>query len=138
MSGCASLQYAGSASYSVRPFIENGKTICCRVDVHNGKEIGAVVVNVQKDGDNYKVFLQETGVQAFKGQQIAGSALQDSINGAVKAAIVTVLAPVLPSIAGAITVPSIAAVGGGAAAVVVGKKIVNKATVVNPTVTKGK
>lgn len=80
LSGCASMQYAGTASYSIRPFVDpvSNKQLCCAVDVRNGKEIGSLSARLVKSGDDYTLELNEQGVTAFKGQAIAAGALTDS------------------------------------------------------------
>lgn len=118
LTACQSLQYAGNASYSVKPFKDDaGATICCAVDVHNGKEIANLEAHVSKQGDNYTVDLKEQGVAAFAGQQISSDALKVAVDGAVKAAVAAALAPVIPTLA-----PVVGAVGasGGLGAAAVG------------------
>jgi len=127
LSACASLQYAGNASYSVKPFKDDaGATICCAVDVHNGKEIANLEAHISKDGDNFTVDLKEQGVAAFQGQQIAAGATKEAIDAAAKAAVAAALAPVLPALApaagAALASPGLGAAAVGAAAVVGGQK----------------
>jgi hypothetical protein len=126
--GCASLQYAGNASYSVQPFKDDqGATICCAVNVHNGKEIANLEAHISKDGDKYTVDLKEQGVAAFQGQQIAAGATQAAIDAAAKAAVAAALAPLLPALApaagAALASPGVGAAALGAAAVIGGQKI---------------
>ena len=116
LSGCASLQNAGTASYSVRPFVAQGETHCCEVAVINGKEIALLDATIEKHGPDYSVHLHEEGVAAFKGQQIAaGATVQLAAEAGKVAAIgaLTVAAPALAPIAGA----ALASGGLGAAAV---------------------
>lgn len=37
LTGCASVQNAGTAEYSVKPVVIGEKTVCCEVTVRNGK-----------------------------------------------------------------------------------------------------
>jgi hypothetical protein len=81
MYGCASLNHAGTASYSVKPFADqNGNVHCCEVTVHNGKEIESLEAHIEKNGDNYVVDLKEKGVKAFAGQRISASAVPSVSN----------------------------------------------------------
>ncbi len=123
MSGCASLQYAGNASYSVSPYeTKNGEAVCCKVEVHNGKEIANLEAHVSKSGDNYVVDLKEQGVAAFQGQLIAANATQAAIDAAAKAAVAAALAPILPALApmagAALAAPGLGAAAVGAGAVI--------------------
>lgn len=117
LTGCASLQYAGNASYSVKPFQDDkGNVLCCQVDVHNGKEIANLEAHVIKQGNDYTVDLKEQGIAAFQGQAISAGATQEAINAAAKTAVAAALAPILPALlpaAGA----ALASPGIGAAAV---------------------
>ncbi|MDP2026468.1 hypothetical protein [Sulfuriferula sp.] len=115
LSGCESLQYAGSADYQVRPFRDAaGKSDCCEVVIHNGKEIAQVDAHVTKDGDKYTVDLHELGVAAFAGQKISAEALQTAVDGAVKAAIALAMAPLIPAAGAALAAPGIGAAALGA------------------------
>lgn len=69
LTGCASLQNAGMAEYSVKPMIIGEQTVCCEVVVKNGKEYASLKAKVQKTGDDYLVVLEEQTVQAFAGQK---------------------------------------------------------------------
>ena len=120
--GCASIQYAGNASYSVKPFIDqHGNKTCCEVEVRNGKEFASLDAHIEVEGDRYIVDLKEKGVEAFKGQAIASGVTQAAIDAAAKAAVASALAPILPALApaagAALASPGIgaAAVGAGAA-----------------------
>jgi hypothetical protein len=122
LTGCASLQNAGTASYTVQPFLDqSGGAHCCSVSVLNGKEIANLEAHIHKQGDDYTVDLKEQGVVAFQGQAIAAGATQDAINAAAKAAAAAALAPYLPVLVpaagAALSSPGIgAAAAGGAAA----------------------
>ena len=123
MTGCASQQYGGMASYSVKPFLDgDGKATCCDVQVNNGKEIAALKAHIAKtkDGD-YIVDLEEQGVAAFQGQAISASALKTAADAAVKSALIAagvIAAPVLAPAAGAaLASPGIGAAALGAAGV---------------------
>ena len=128
LTGCASLQYAGNASYSVRPFIgTNGEQICCQVDVRNGKEIAFLEAHIAKSGDDFTVDLKEQGVAAFQGQAISAGATQAAIKSAAEAAAAAALAPVLPLLVpaagAALATPGIGAAAVGAGAVIGVQKI---------------
>ena len=86
LAGCSSLQNAGTVEYSVEPIVTESTTICCKVSVKNGKEYGALKAHVKKTGGDYEVTLEETGVAAFKGQQVSADALKTAVEAAVKAA----------------------------------------------------
>ena len=94
LAGCAALQNAGNSSYSIKPFVTDaGATICCAVDIRDGKERAALDLAVSKHGDNYTLALKEQGVAAFAGQAVTAGALQTAIGEAVKAAIQGYFAP---------------------------------------------
>lgn len=119
--GCASLDNAGVASYSVKPFITaDGAAHCCEIVVRNGKEIATLEAHIAKRGDDYTVDLTEHGVQAFAGQAIAAGASQAALDSAVKAAMAAALAPFLPALipaaGAALSSPGIGAALTGAAA----------------------
>ena len=86
VTGCASLNNAGTAEYSIKPFVADKQTVCCEVIVKNGKEYASLRAKVVKQGDNYSVELDETGVAAFKGQEIVGSAVGSTVTTAATAA----------------------------------------------------
>lgn len=122
LNGCASLNFAGNASYSVKPFVTDvntGTAVCCEVVIKDGKERQSLDVHVIKDGDRYDIILSEKAVTAFQGQEIAAGASKEAIDAAAKAAATAALAPVLPALipaAGAVmTSGTTGAVVGGAA-----------------------
>jgi len=130
LSGCASLQNAGTAEYSVKPFVIDAKTgaiACCEVVVKNGKEIANVKAHIQKQGDNYTVDLEEQGVMAFQGQAIAAGATKDAIDAVAKAAAAAALAPFLPALlpaaGAALTSGGLPAAAVGAGAVILKDKV---------------
>ena len=130
LTGCASLQNAGTAEYSVKPFVidaKAGTVACCEVMVRNGKEIASVKAHVQKQGDSYTVDLEEQGVQAFQGQTIAAGVTQAAIDAAAKAAVAAALAPVLPALlpaaGAALQSGGLSAAAVGAGAVIVKDKV---------------
>lgn len=127
LTGCASLQQAGTASYSVKPFMAGDKAMCCEVTVSNGKEIALLDATVVKHGDDYEVRLHEEGVVAFEGQRIAAGAAKTVAADAVKAAVVgglVVAAPVLAPAAGAaLAAPGLGAAAAGAGALAVGQQL---------------
>jgi major membrane immunogen (membrane-anchored lipoprotein) len=97
MTGCTSLQYAGSSAYSIRQVIdENGKT-GFDITVKNGKEIALVKAHLEKKGEDFTVDLEEQGVAAFAGQQISADALKITAEQAAKAAVSAALAAVMPA-----------------------------------------
>ena len=127
LSSCASLQYAGTASYSVKPIVDaKGNVICCSVEVKNGKEIANLEAHIQKDGDKYTVDLKEQGVAAFAGQAIAAGATKEAIDAAVKSALAIALAPVLPALAPALAAPGLGAAAIGAGSVLGIQKALGK------------
>ena len=77
LAACASLQTAGIARYSIKPFVVDagtGAIECCEVLVENGKEFASLEAHIEKRGDNYTVDLKEQGVRAFAGQRISAGA----------------------------------------------------------------
>lgn len=82
LAGCSSLNNAGTASYSVKPFAAaDGSLHCCEVTVINGKEIASLDAYIEAwPGNHYIVRLKERGVVAFQGQQIAADALGDALS----------------------------------------------------------
>lgn len=77
LAGCSSLDRAGSAEYSIKPFVidkESGKLACCEITVKNGKEIAGIKAEIRKTGDDFVLILEEQGVKAFEGQAISASA----------------------------------------------------------------
>lgn len=97
LTGCTSLQYAGTAEYSARPVFSpiTGEPVCCEVIVRNGKEFDELDVSVTKQGSDYTVTLRERGVSAFKGQEIAASAVGGSVEAAAGVATTAITAPAL-------------------------------------------
>lgn len=123
LTGCASLQHAGSASYTIKPMLIDGRTVCCEVAIHNGKQYARLDATLTKSGDDYAVTLSERGVEAFRGQEIAANAASMAGKAAVKAAVIGGAVLVAP-IAGAALMSGTA----GAAAVGVGSGVLlNKA-----------
>jgi hypothetical protein len=122
LTGCASLQDAGDARYSLTPiFDKDGHAICCAVTIANGKEIANIEVHASKTGDDYVIDLKEQGVAAFEGQKIAADAFKSAVAEATKAAVAAFIAPLLPTLApmagAALSSPGIgaAAIGAGTA-----------------------
>lgn len=124
LTGCQSLQYAGSSHYRIRQVVDfNGKT-GFDIDVKNGKEIASVKAHLVKDGEKIEIDLEETGVAAFAGQQIAADALKLTIEQAAKvaaaAAVAAAMPAALPLVGGALAgggLPAVLIGGGGALAV---------------------
>lgn len=98
LSGCASVQNAGVASYSVRPIVLDGKAVCCEVSVHNGKEYAVLDAVIIKRGEDYEVRLHEEAVRAFKGQELAGNAATSTATAAAKAATAIMVAPAVAGV----------------------------------------
>lgn len=127
LGGCASLQNAGVASYSIKPFTLDKQTVCCEVTLINGKQYAQLNVDITKDGDKYTVHMVESGVEAFAGQALAAGATKDAIAEAAKIGVAAALAPVLPMLlpsAGAMLAsPGLGAAALGAGAVIGGEKL---------------
>lgn len=114
MTGCASLNFAGNASYSVEPFTTStGATICCRVTVKDGKERSSLDLHVIKTGDNYDITLSEKNVSAFAGQQIAATAGISNAKTAAEVAAAVAAVPLAPAVLATGTLGA-AAAGAGA------------------------
>ena len=130
LAGCSTLNHAGNASYSVKPFKDDaGALVCCAVDINNGKEIASLEAHVSKQGDDYTVDLKEQGVAAFEGQRIASDAFKNAVAEATKAAVAGIIAsipglgPAAAGLAqGMAATGSLGAAAVGAAAVVGGQK----------------
>lgn len=89
LGGCASLQNAGTASYSIKPFEKaDGGLECCEVQVLNGKEIANLEARIVKKGDDFTVELKEQGVTAFKSQEISADVAKSVAETAAKAALI--------------------------------------------------
>ncbi len=126
LTGCASVQNAGTAEYSVKPVAIGEKTICCEVTVKNGKEFAYLEAHIEKRGDDYTVDLKEQGVKAFEGQAIAASVIGASLTVAQRAALTTALMPlaplIIPAAGAAIAAPGIGAAAVGAAGAIATQK----------------
>lgn len=101
VTGCASLDHAGVASYKVKPFDAAGKTLCCEVEIVNGKQIASLDATIEKRGDDYTVVLKQRGVEAFRGQAIAAGAVTATATTAAKAATAIMVAPAAAAVGGA-------------------------------------
>lgn len=85
MAGCSSLDHAGTAEYSIKPFVVDaaaGKLACCEITVKNGKEIASLEAEIRKTGDDFVVILKEQGVVAFRGQEISAGAAKTTAESA--------------------------------------------------------
>jgi len=107
LTSCASLNNAGTASYSIKPFNGVNGVTCCEVEIKNGKEIGHLKVRAEKHADgSYFIDLEERNVKAFTGQAIAAQAVGgavDNVAGAVSTRAITGAAgKVIPGVIGAI------------------------------------
>lgn len=116
LAGCASLNDAGTASYTVKPFMAGDKAVCCEVTIANGKEIRLLDATVDKHGDDYQVRLHEEGVTAFDGQRVAAGAAQSAASSAVKAAAVGAGVLIAPVAAPAVGAALMSGTAGAAAA----------------------
>ena len=72
LTGCASIEFAGHASYTVTP-TPDGR--CCIVTVRDGKEFASRDITIVKTGDDYAINIKEGESKAFPGQAIAAKAL---------------------------------------------------------------
>lgn len=64
---CASLAgCAGHASYLIHPFFDKNiqKFVCCEVEITSSKDVANLTAHFVKDGDNYVIDVQESGVGA--------------------------------------------------------------------------
>lgn len=122
--GCASLDQAGTASYTIRPMLIDGRAVCCEVAVTNGKQYASLDATVVKSGEDYTVELRERGVEAFRGQEIAAGAATATAKTAAKAAAAAVVAPLaIPAAGAALAAPGAAAAAAGAGALAVGQEL---------------
>lgn len=109
-SGCASLQYAGVAIYTVKPFKSpSGDMVCCEVTVANGKEIGYLKTRIERRGGDWTVYLEETSVKAFEGQKVAATAATTAAAIAGGILVAPLAAPIIGAAATAGTLPAVAA-----------------------------
>lgn len=81
LGGCASLWYAGESDYSV--VLPDGVS----VTIHSGKQAQSVNAVFAKTPSGYVITLQETGVEAFKGQATAAGAASDAVGSATSAVV---------------------------------------------------
>lgn len=134
LTGCASLQNAGNADYSLRQITdENGKA-GFDIRVRNGKEIASVKVHLEKKGEDFTIDLEEQGVAAFDGQKTAMQASKIALEQTEKAAAavaLSVAAPAaLPVIGSMLTSGGVGAgllgAGVGAAGTVAAQKALSK------------
>lgn len=98
LSGCTS----GIARYSATPMMLDGRPVCCRVEVANGKEIGHIKLHLERRDGHWTMDLEETNVEAFRGQKIAA----DAAARAAKTAAAVLVAPA----AGAVGAAAIGAI----------------------------
>jgi hypothetical protein len=123
LGGCTSLQQAGTASYTIRPMLIDGRTVCCEVAVVNGKQYASLDATLVKAGDDYTVMLSERGVEAFRGQEIAAGAAKSAASMAGKAAAVGGAVLVAPLVGAAL----LSGTAGAAAAGMGAGVLLNKA-----------
>ena len=74
LAGCSSLQNAGQSEYTVRPFVVDGKVMCCELMIRSGREIEGMTAHVVKTGDDFTIDFEIRGVKAFEGQAISAEA----------------------------------------------------------------
>jgi len=127
LGGCTSLQQAGTASYTIRPMLIDGRTVCCEVAVVNGKQYASLDATLIKTGDDYTVTLQERGVEAFRGQEIASGAAKSVAGVAGKAVAVGGAVLIAPLAAPAVGAALMSGTAGAAAAGVGAGVLINKA-----------
>lgn len=90
LGGCASLQDAGVAQYSLAPYTDaSGQQKCCSLNVTNGKNVGQVKAHIK--GPDYEITLEEVGVDAAHSQAIAAGAATGAVEAV--APLLKVLAP---------------------------------------------
>lgn len=123
LQGCASIDNAGTASYSVKPFMAGDRAMCCEVTINNGKEIALLDATIIKSGDDYQVHLHEEGVKAFEGQRIAAGAVKATASSAVKAVAIGGLTVAAPLAGAALAAPGLGAAAAGAGALAVGQQL---------------
>lgn len=127
LTGCASLNQAGTASYTIKPMLIDGRTVCCEVAIHNGKQYASLDATLVKVGDDYTVTLSERGVEAFRGQEIAAGAVASAGKVALKAAAIggaVLIAPIAaPAIGAMLAAPGLGAAAVGAGALAVGQQL---------------
>ncbi|MHB1053511.1 MAG: hypothetical protein ACYCZT_10640 [Thiobacillus sp.] len=125
--GCASLNQAGTASYTIKPMLIDGRTVCCEVAVVNGKQYASLDATLIKTGNDYTVTLSERGVEAFRGQEIAAGAAASAGKTALKAVAIggaVLIAPIAaPAIGAALAAPGLGAAAAGAGALAVGQQM---------------
>lgn len=123
LGGCASLDHAGVARYTVRPMIVDGAPLCCEVEVVNGKQYAMLDALIEKRGGDYTVMLSERGVEAFDGQKVAAGAAKSATGTAAKAALAGAAVVALPAAGAALAAPGLGAAAAGAGALAVGQKL---------------
>lgn len=127
MTGCASIEQAGTASYSMKPVLVNDKLVCCELMIVNGKQYASLDALIERRGDDYTVMLSERGVEAFRGQEIAAGAAKSAASVAGKAAAIggaVLIAPIAaPAVGAALAAPGIGAAAVGAGALAVGQEL---------------
>lgn len=116
LTGCASLNHAGSASYSIKTNADGWE-----VTVNNGKEIAVLDATVIKKGDTIEVRLHEENVAAFEGQRIAAGMVrqiaEEAARAAATAALAAALPALVPSVGAALAAPGLPAAAAGAGTV---------------------
>ena len=100
LTGCASLQHAGLAEYTLKPMVIEKQTVCCEVTIKNGKEYASLKAKVIKKGDDYSVELEEVTVQAFAGQARTAEVVGKTVEAAASLGTSVLAAPVVGSALG--------------------------------------
>ena len=123
LAGCTS----GIARYSAEPVMLNGEPVCCKVNVANGKEIGHLKLHMEKRDGFWMLDLEETNVEAFRGQEIAAGAARSISSTAAKTAAAVAIAPLaLPAAGAALASPGLGAAALGAGALAAGQELAGK------------
>jgi hypothetical protein len=117
LTGCTSLRMAGSSSYSLEQFTDKNGRPGFRLEVLSGKEASEVEARFVKDGEKFDAYIKETGVLAFRGQEISMQATKIAVEQAEKAAAAAALAVAMPA-----AIPAIGGIvsGGGIGAGLLG------------------
>lgn len=124
LTGCESLQTAGTSSLSIKPILVDSRPQGWQLDVRDGKQYASIDVSVFKTGDDYSLTLSARGVEAFRGQEVAAGATKSLASTTAKAAAAAAIAPlVLPAAGAALAAPGLGAAAMGAGALAVGQEL---------------
>jgi len=100
LTGCASLNDAGRSEYSVEPVAVDGKTVCCRVRIVSGREVGRVKAKLRQTERGPELDLDVQGIRAFQGQAIAAAAQRQTVDAVREALPAMVKAVIAGQLAG--------------------------------------